>query len=233
MRDLSRSSHLHLAEVGDASCRSATFTTTMTTTTTETKAETTSTTELPPDGEPEAAGDARSSLLAALRRFFASFRVRLLAGYIGLLAVATILAVVIANEALERRLDQRIDEALVQESRELRQLARGNDPETGERFAGDAERIFEVFLASKRPVPQRGVSHLRRTESRFLRSSQVTPYRLDQDPELVCSLERRSREGDRGERRRRRPARSSTSPSRSSWGGQDPRRLRGGDLPRP
>ena len=78
---------------------------------------------------------------------------RVLAGYIGLLAVATLLAVFIAREALERRLDQRIDEALVQESRELRQLAVGNDPETGERFAGNAARIFEVFL--ERNVPSR------------------------------------------------------------------------------
>jgi signal transduction histidine kinase len=133
---------------------------------------------------------------APLRRIFASFRVRVLAGYIGLLAVATVLSIVIAREALERRLDQRIDEALVQESRELRQLARGNDPETGERFAGDVERIFEVFL--DRNVPSRNEAFLTFVDGGpFLRSSQAVPYRLDQDADLVSDWSALT-EGKRG-----------------------------------
>ena len=121
---------------------------------------------------------------------------RLLAGYIGLLAVATLLAVFIAREALERRLDQRVDEALVQESRELRQLARGNDPETGERFAGDAERIFEVFL--DRNVPSRNEAFLTFVDGElFLTSTQATPYRLDEDAELVSRWSA-LRESERG-----------------------------------
>jgi len=131
-----------------------------------------------------------------VREFFASFRVRVLAGYVGLLAVATVLAVFIAREALERRLDQRIDEALVQESRELRQLARGNDPETGERFAGNAARIFEVFL--ERNVPSRNEAFLTFVGGEpFLRSSQAVPFRLDQDPELTARWGVLT-EGDRG-----------------------------------
>ncbi len=155
----------------------------MTTTTTETRPQTT-TTE-PADADvPEAAEPRRPSFAAPVRRIFASFRVRVLAGYIGLLAVATLLAVFIAREALERRLDQRIDEALVQESRELRQLARGNDPETGERFGGNASRIFEVFL--ERNVPSRNEAFVTFVDGElFLRSAQVVPYRLDQDPELT------------------------------------------------
>lgn len=134
--------------------------------------------------EPERAEAGRRLPRASLRRVFASFRVRILAGYVGLLAAATVLSVFIAREALERRLDQRIDEALVQESRELRQLARGNDPETGERFAGDVDRIFEVFLA--RNVPSRNEAFLTFVGGEpFLRSSQLVPYRLDEDAELV------------------------------------------------
>jgi signal transduction histidine kinase len=146
----------------------------------------TATTEpLSPPAEPAPVEPARRSLAARARTFFASFRVRLLAGYVGLLAVATLVAVFIAREALEQRLDRRIDESLVQESQELRQLARGNDPRTGERFAGDAERIFEVFLAGN--IPSRNEALLTFVDGRpFLRSSPVVPYRLDQDAELAA-----------------------------------------------
>ena len=143
------------------------------------------TTEAPVADEPADPEEPKRAVVAPVRRFFASFRVRVLAGYIGLLAVATALSLFIANEALERRLDQRVDEALVQESRELRQLAGGNDPETGERFGGDVERIFEVYLS--RNVPSRNEAFLTFVEGEpFLRSSQTTPYRFDQDAELVA-----------------------------------------------
>jgi signal transduction histidine kinase len=165
------------------------------TTTTETKPEV-SAKPVAADG-PRAGGTRSRSLGEPVRGFFASFRVRVLAGYVGLLAVATVLAVFIAREALERRLDQRIDEALVQESRELRQLARGNDPETGERFAGDAERIFEVFL--ERNVPSRNEAFLTFVGGRsFLGSTQEVPYELDQDPELVVRWSALT-ESERGE----------------------------------
>ncbi|MGH3042106.1 MAG: ATP-binding protein, partial [Gaiellaceae bacterium] len=160
-------------------------TTTRTSETTTTTSETTATTEpLPAPVEPAPAELGRRSLAARARTFFASFRVRLLAGYIGLLAVAALVAVFIAREALEQRLDRRIDESLVQESQELRQLARGNDPQTGERFAGNVERIFEVFLAGN--LPSRNEAFLSLVDGQpFLRSSQAVPYRLDQDAELV------------------------------------------------
>lgn len=128
--------------------------------------------------------DEPRAFLAPARRLFASFRFRVLAGYVGLLAVATVVSIVIAREALERRLDQRIDEALVQESRELRQLARGNDPETGEPFGVDVERVFEVFLARNVPSPNEALLTFVEGEP-FLRSDQVVPYRLDRDAELV------------------------------------------------
>jgi signal transduction histidine kinase len=137
-----------------------------------------------PAAEPELVARRRFSAVAPGRRLFASFRVRVLAGYITLFAVATLVSIVIAREALERRLDQRIDQELVQESRELRQLAGGNDPETGEPFGGDVERVFEVYLARNVPSPNEELLTFVDGEP-FLRSVQVLPYRLDRDPELL------------------------------------------------
>ena len=144
------------------------------------------TTEPPPEGGPaEAEPTPRRRLGQPLRRLHSSFRVRVLAGYVGLFAVATLVSIFIAREALERRLDQRIDAELVQESRELRQLAGGRDPQTGQQFGADAARIFEVYLA--RNVPSRNEALLTFVDgSPFLRSSRVVPYRLDEDPELVA-----------------------------------------------
>jgi signal transduction histidine kinase len=157
----------------------------MTATTSETTSKTTATTEPLPEeaavvGDPE-----RRRRFVPLRRLHASFRVRILAGYVGLLAVATLASIFVAREALAGRLDQRIDSELVQESRELRQLANGNDPETGAPFAGRVTRIFEVYLA--RNVPSRNEVLLTFVDGEpFLRSGQKSPYRLDQDPDLVA-----------------------------------------------
>lgn len=158
----------------------------MTTTHTETTTAARATGTAEPAAEPGAEGAPvqPSRRPSRARRFVASFRVRVLAGYIGIFAVATIVSIVIAREALERRLDQRIDAELVQESRELRQLARGNDPATGQPFRARVERIFEVYLA--RNVPSRNEVLLTFVDGEpFLKSGGEMPYELDQDPELV------------------------------------------------
>jgi signal transduction histidine kinase len=73
----------------------------------------------------------------------------------------------------------------VQETKELRRLARGNDPETGEPFAGRVRKIFEVFL--QRNIPSRNEAVITFVGGEpFLRSRQVVPYLLDEDPELVA-----------------------------------------------
>ena len=172
--------------------------TTMPSPTRTTRVTTAATTEAP-----QGSGTARrhfpaSRLPAPLRRFQASFRVRVLAAYVGLLAVATFGAIFVAREALAGRLDERIDSELVQESRELRQLASGNDPQTGEPFADRVRRIFEVYLA--RNVPSRNEVLLTFADGEpFLRSSgRPGRYRLDLDPDLVArwsSIERTDRGG--------------------------------------
>ncbi|HSK16957.1 MAG TPA: HAMP domain-containing sensor histidine kinase [Gaiellaceae bacterium] len=127
----------------------------------------------------------RLARFAPLRRLGASFRVRIIAGYVGLLAVATLASIVVARVALENGLDERIDRELVQETRELRQLAAGNDPETGRPFGSRVRRVFQVYL--ERNVPSRNEALITLVDGEpFLRSAGVIPYRLDQDAELVA-----------------------------------------------
>ncbi len=115
----------------------------------------------------------------------ASIRVRILVGFVGMLALATIASVLVAREVIYSRLDDRISQELVQEASELRRLAEGTDPATGEPFGDDARRIFRVFF--QRNTPSRGEALLTFVDGEpFLRSRQVVPYALDRDRELVA-----------------------------------------------
>jgi signal transduction histidine kinase len=119
------------------------------------------------------------------RRLISSLRTRLLVWYVGLLAFATVASVLVARQVLLNGLNEQVSADLVQEAEELRRLARGNDPETGEPFRGNVERIFEVFL--QRNIPSRNEALLAFVDGEpFRRSVPVVPYRLDQDPELVA-----------------------------------------------
>jgi signal transduction histidine kinase len=116
--------------------------------------------------------------------FLSGIRARLLAWFVVLLALATAASVLVVDQILLRRLDQRINSALVQEAREVRRLSRGNDPETGEPFSGRVRKIFTVFL--QRNIPSRNEAIITFVGGEpFLRSRQVVPYRLDNDPDLV------------------------------------------------
>jgi two-component system OmpR family sensor kinase len=116
--------------------------------------------------------------------FPSSLRTRIVAWFIGLLALATVASVLVTREVLLIRLDQRIDAELVQETAELRRLARGNDPRTGKPFGQRVDRIFEVFL--RRNVPSRNEAFVTFIGGEpFFRSRPVVPYRLDRDPELI------------------------------------------------
>jgi signal transduction histidine kinase len=150
---------------------------------------TTRTTTAVPTTEARAAATARQAgerLASALRRLPpAGLRLRVLAAFVGLLAFATVASVLVTRQVLLIRLDQHIDAELVQESGELRRLAAGNDPRTGERFGGNVKRIFEVYL--ERNVPSRNEALITFVDGTpFLRSAQVVPHRLDRDPALVA-----------------------------------------------
>jgi signal transduction histidine kinase len=88
-----------------------------------------------------------------VRGLLASVRLRLVWSIAVVLAITTVVSVGLVRLVLIQRMDARIEAELVQEVREAELLATGNDPETGEPFAGDVERIFEIAL--NRNVPAR------------------------------------------------------------------------------
>ena len=111
-------------------------------------------------------------------------RGRILFWYVAVLAGAIIAAVLVTRQVLIAGIDTRIDEALVQESEELRRLARGRDPTTGEPFGNRVDRIFEVFL--QRNLPTRNETFVTFVRGRpFERSFGEPVYRLDLDRRLV------------------------------------------------
>jgi signal transduction histidine kinase len=75
-----------------------------------------------------------------------SARQRILGWYVGLLGIALVAALVLQRSLLLAQVSSEVDEAIDQEVGELRQLASGNNPETGEPFGGDAAAIFDTFL---------------------------------------------------------------------------------------
>jgi len=112
-------------------------------------------------------------------------RSRILVWYVVLMTAAIAASVLVVRRVLTVQVDRRIDASLQQETDELRRLARGRDPETGDLFRGDVRRIFEVFLRRNIPVRNEayvtfldGQPHLRRPEN--------VPYRLDTDPGLTA-----------------------------------------------
>jgi two-component system OmpR family sensor kinase len=157
----------------------------MTGTTTATMGTTTAATTEDPSGDP--ARPLRDRLRAWLGRLPPpSLRLRVLAWFVVLLAAATLASVLVTRQVLLSRLDQRIHAELIQESDELRRLAAdGVDPKTGKPFGSDVKRIFTVYL--ERNVPSRNEALITFVDGKpFLRSAQVVPFRLDQDPELVA-----------------------------------------------
>jgi signal transduction histidine kinase len=116
----------------------------------------------------------------------------------GVLAVlllgATVTGIVLQRAVLRARLDRDIEAAHDQELAEVRSLATGRNPETGEPFGADAAAIFDTFL--QRNVPDDDEVYVTIVGGRPYRSS-LADVRLDQDAELVerwASLEA----GDRG-----------------------------------
>src|ERR687891_1497466 len=95
----------------------------------------------PHDGEPKR------------RRFFSSARARILASYLILLLFSTAVGTIVLREVLLARAGERVDDALVQETREFSRLAEdGRNPQTGEPFGTDVAAIFDVFLDRNVPA---------------------------------------------------------------------------------
>ena len=111
-------------------------------------------------------------------------RTRILASYVGLLALATVASVLVARQVLIGQLDGRIDAELRQEADELRQLADGTNPLTARPFGDRVDQIFDVYL--RRNTPSRNEVMITFVEGRpYQRSARVNDDRLDEDAELV------------------------------------------------
>jgi two-component system OmpR family sensor kinase len=112
-----------------------------------------------------------------VRRLTGDVRIRILASYVILLALAALASVLVVRQALLVRLDDRVDRDLAQEIQEFRQLAGGTDPETGRPFGSNVRRIFSVYLDRNVPgvgeqlltVPRDGVPRYRATEAADVR----------------------------------------------------------------
>jgi signal transduction histidine kinase len=83
-----------------------------------------------------------------------SARVRILGWVVLLVVVAGVGALLLQRRVLLDRLDAHVEADLRQEVDEVRRLAGGRDPATGEPFAGDAAAILDTFL--RRNVPTEG-----------------------------------------------------------------------------
>jgi signal transduction histidine kinase len=115
-------------------------------------------------------------------RFLSTLRVRLLASFVGVLAFATLASVLAARALILAELDERISGELVQETKELRALKNGDDPETGKPFR-TVERLFDVYL--QRNVPSRNEAFLTFVDGAFYAASGArVPYRLETDRTL-------------------------------------------------
>jgi two-component system, OmpR family, sensor kinase len=125
----------------------------MTTTkpTTTTMKPTTTVTTMSETTEPVVAATSSTS---TIRRSLASIRVRIVVGYLVLMAIGLVIAVVVTRQVQLARAHREIEQAQAQEVEELRALAGGVNPKTGQPFGGDVGAIFDTFLI--RNVPSDG-----------------------------------------------------------------------------
>lgn len=124
-----------------------------------------------------------------IHRAFASIRTRILAWYILLMAVSSLVAILGIRQVLLTRLYESVDRSLEQEVQEFEQLVGGRDPETGEPFGDDIEAIFRVFLS--RNIPYDGEFLITLLNGEFFRSSpSAVPELLAADSEAIQSLVR-------------------------------------------
>lgn len=115
-------------------------------------------------------------------RWWSSIRLRIVVGYVVLVAAALAVSILVTRQVLVGRLDQEIDRALAQEVEELRRLASGNDPATGEPFGTDAAAIFDTFL--RRNVPAENEAFYTVVDGRRFLSSFDAPQEVWNDTAL-------------------------------------------------
>jgi signal transduction histidine kinase len=115
-------------------------------------------------------------------RTVVSARMRILGWLALLLVFAGATALLAQRRVLLNRLDDRVEDNLRQEVDEVRRLATGRNPETGEPFAGDAAAILQTFL--RRNIPVANETLIALVEGRPPTATPA-PHPLWEDPELV------------------------------------------------
>lgn len=118
-----------------------------------------------------------------LRQRLSGIRVRIVFGYVVLLAAALTVAIVSTRQYVLDRVDDDIDEKLSQEIDELRLLAQGSDPDTGRPFGTDVGAIFDTFL--DRNVPELDESYYTFVNGTGYQTSYNADLRLLEDTALV------------------------------------------------
>lgn len=115
---------------------------------------------------------------------FYSTRSRVLVGALVLLAFTIAISIIVDRAILLANLDERIDRDLVQEANEFQRLARGTDPDTGEPFGDNIDRVFDVFFERNVPGSDEVVFGL--VDSRPYVISAAAPYPIDELDTLVA-----------------------------------------------
>jgi signal transduction histidine kinase len=122
-------------------------------------------------------------------RAIRSVRTRILAAYVLLITLSAALAILGVRQLLYSQLENRVQESLEQEVREFDQLARGIDPETGERWTS-VNDLFDTYL--DRNVPSQEEALLGFVDGEFYRSA-LAQFPLDRLPsESLADWEQRS-----------------------------------------
>jgi two-component system, OmpR family, sensor kinase len=111
-----------------------------------------------------------------------SARMRILGWLALLLVFAGATALLAQRRVLLNRLDDRVEDNLRQEVDEVRRLATGRNPETGEPFAGDVAAILDTFL--RRNIPVANETLIALVEGRPPTATPA-PHPLWEEPELV------------------------------------------------
>src|SRR5918998_2196691 len=118
-----------------------------------------------------------SRVTAALNRWFAGARARILAASILLLAISTLASILFMREILHTRLDEEINTQFRQEAGEFRRLVGGRDPRTGEPFGSDVRSIFDVYFS--RNVPDEGEALISLLGERVYKTKSAAGARID------------------------------------------------------
>lgn len=123
------------------------------------------------------------------------FRARVI-GFAGVTTIGALaIGLLLGRAVLLERLDRDVAAALDQEVREMRELSRGNDPETAQPFADNVAALFNTFLV--RNIPGPGEAYLTFVEGR-LHNRSSSALVLDGEQELLDGWADLT-EGQRGE----------------------------------